>query len=129
MKNARVQQCTYRERTVEKLVNVTAHCCCAITSPLTVPLPLFHISAFPTDGRTDDAHGRGRLALELKICLVGKVELRNIAVPQIYSFQHSHKNSDSQFRQHRHKASQTLSVFTFGSEIPRDQTESTLAAA
>ena len=36
-----------RERTVEKIVNVTAHCPYTTTSPLTVPL--VHISAFSTD--------------------------------------------------------------------------------
>ena len=45
--------------------------------------------------RTGDAHGR--LAPELKICLLGKVELRNIAVPQIYSFQLPLKNRTRDF--------------------------------
>ena len=56
----------HSQKTVEKLVNATAHCCYAVTPPLTVPLA----HALPYLSAPD-----GRLAPELETSLPGRVDL------------------------------------------------------
>ena len=58
----------HSQKTVEKLVNSTAHCCYAVTPPLTIPLA----HALPYLSAPD-----GRLALELEISFSFEFPLRS----------------------------------------------------
>ena len=78
-KNALARPCSnaLMQRTVEKLVNVTAHCCLSLagTSPLTYPRVPALPSTFPTDGWTNGSR------LDCGICQLGEGNLPNVSDP------------------------------------------------